>query len=167
MIIGNGNIAKILIDREGFIFFASGVSDSSCVDESEYDREKNLLMSCDTNSHLVYFSNLAVYDRINRYILHKVEMENIIKKRFQYYTIIRMEVCTWVNNPTTILNVFKEKLKISQNIEIRDEYRYLVGLNEFRYWVDKIVYLRSGEINITGTKMSIKDIVGNIKAGLL
>jgi hypothetical protein len=37
MIIGNGNIAKVLKDRDDLIFFASGVSNSSCEDQNEYD----------------------------------------------------------------------------------------------------------------------------------
>ena len=45
MIIGNGNIAKSLIskDRDDIIFFASGVSDSSCCDIKEFKREFDLL----------------------------------------------------------------------------------------------------------------------------
>ena len=60
MIIGNGNIANTLIskDRNDIIFFASGVSDSSCSDITEFERELNLLNKQDYNIHLVYFSNL-------------------------------------------------------------------------------------------------------------
>ena len=39
MIVGNGNIAKVLKDRDDLVFFASGVSNSSCTDEKEYERE--------------------------------------------------------------------------------------------------------------------------------
>jgi hypothetical protein len=38
MIIGKGSIAKVLKDRNDLLFFASGVSNSSCIDEKEYDR---------------------------------------------------------------------------------------------------------------------------------
>ena len=39
MIIGNGNIAKVLIDRDDLVYFASGTSNSSCVDKLEFERE--------------------------------------------------------------------------------------------------------------------------------
>ena len=38
MIIGKGDIASILIDREDVIFFASGVSNSSEIRQSEFER---------------------------------------------------------------------------------------------------------------------------------
>jgi hypothetical protein len=38
MIIGNGSIAQALIDREDLNFFASCVSNSSCIDEKEYEK---------------------------------------------------------------------------------------------------------------------------------
>ena len=43
MIVGNGSIASVLEDRDDLVFFASGVSNSSCADEKEYERELNLL----------------------------------------------------------------------------------------------------------------------------
>ena len=36
MIIGNGDIASVLNDREGAIFFVSGVSNSNEIRESEF-----------------------------------------------------------------------------------------------------------------------------------
>jgi hypothetical protein len=58
MIVGNGNIAKILNDREGAIFFASGVSDSETIERNEFLREKQLLLkTINHNSfkRIIYF----------------------------------------------------------------------------------------------------------------
>ena len=110
MIIGNGNVARVLEDRDDLVFFASGVSNSSCTDENEYERELNLLKTVPTDKHVVYFSNLGIYYKEDRYTQHKIDMEEYIRTHYNTYTIVRIEVCEWVNNPTTILNVFKSLL---------------------------------------------------------
>lgn len=72
MIIGHGDIASVLKDREGFIFFASGVSNSGETRESEYKREEDLLLKQNKNKHLVYFGSLSIfYNPHTRYTRHK------------------------------------------------------------------------------------------------
>jgi UDP-2-acetamido-2,6-beta-L-arabino-hexul-4-ose reductase len=167
VIIGNGNIAKILPDSDEIIFFASGVSDSSCTDENKYMRELALLSNLDRSRHLVYFSNLGVYYKHDRYTSHKIAMEDFIRNHFNSYTIVRMEVCEWVNNPTTILNVFKRKLANGEHISVRDEYRYVVSLEEFLYWIKMIKPNTRGDMNILGNKYKVSEIVELIKQGKL
>jgi UDP-2-acetamido-2,6-beta-L-arabino-hexul-4-ose reductase len=167
MIIGNGNIAKVLKDRDDLIFFTSGVSDSSCKDQKEYDREFKLLKKQDKNTHLVYFSNLAIYYKNDMYTNHKIKMEDFIRNYFISYTIVRIEVCEWVNNKTTILNVFKEKIKNNEPITIIDTTRYVLSLDEFLYWINLIIVGRKNEMNILGKKMKIVEIINKIKLGEL
>jgi hypothetical protein len=140
MIIGNGNIAKSLIskDKENITFFAAGVSDSGCSDTNEFERELNLLKQQDYNKHLVYFSNLKIYYSNDTYTQHKKRMEEYVKSTFKSYTIIRIEVCDWVKNPTTILNVFRKKIKNKEPIEIQNTIRYILSLDEFLFWIDRI-----------------------------
>ena len=148
MIIGNGSIANVLKDREDIIFFASGVSNSSCIDEKEYEREFNLLKTVSTDNHIVYFSNLGIYYKQDRYTRHKRDIEEYIRNNYKSYTIVRIEVCEWVTTPNTILNVFKKQL--SQGIEpiIQDTTRYVLSLKEFLYWIDLIQYGVKNEMNI-------------------
>lgn len=167
MIIGNGNIAKVLKDREDLIFFASGVSDSSCLDESKYNREFKLLKTVDKNKHIVYFSNLGIYYKNDRYTKHKIDIEKYIRDNFLYYTLIRIEVCEWVKNETTILNVFKRKIKTGEEIKVIDTFRYVLSLDEFLYWIDLIPINEKNEMNILGKKMSIRSIIEEIKKGNL
>jgi hypothetical protein len=167
MIIGNGNIAKSLKDRYNVNFFASGVSDSSCVDENEYDREFNLIKKQDKDIHFVYFSNLGIYYKNDMYTKHKIKIENFIREYFTSYTIVRIEVCEWVKNKTTILNVFREKIKNNEHIEIMDTTRYVLSLDEFLYWIDLIPIGSKNEMNILGRKMKISEIIEEIKLGKL
>lgn len=167
MIIGNGNIAKVLEDRDDIVFFASGVSNSSCTDENEYIREFNLLKTVPLDSHIVYFSNLGIYYKKDRYTKHKQDIEEYIRNNFKSYTIVRIEVCEWVKTPYTILNVFKSQL--SQGIEptIYDTTRYVLSLEEFLYWIRLIQSGVKNEMNILGRKLTIAQIVEEIKQGKL
>ncbi len=165
MIIGNGSIAKVLNDKEDIVFFASGVSNSSCTDEKEYEREFNLLKTVPTNKHVVYFSNLGIYYKQDRYTQHKRDIEEYIRNNYKSYTIVRIEVCEWVTTPNTILNVFKRQL--SQGIEptIQNTTRYVLSLPEFLYWIDLIQPGVRNEMNILGRKLTIAQIVDEIKQG--
>jgi hypothetical protein len=163
MIIGNGSIAKVLKDRNDLIFFASGVSDSSCIDEKEYDREFNLLKTIPADQHIVYFSNLGIYYKTDRYTQHKINIEEYIRNNFKSYTIVRIEVCEWVTTPNTILNVFKKQLSQGTEPVIQDTTRYILSLNEFLYWVDLIQTGVRNEMNILGRKLTIAQIVEEIK----
>jgi nucleoside-diphosphate-sugar epimerase len=164
MVIGNGDIASALeeVDRDDLLFFASGVSNSLEIRESEYEREVNLLLNQPVMKHLVYFSSLAVFYSDTRYAWHKKEMEGLVKNVFQRYTIIRLGNITWGNNPNTIINFFKNKLSNNEPIEIRDEYRYVVWLEEFLHWINMIPDW-SCEMNIPGEMMKIEEIVDAIK----
>jgi hypothetical protein len=165
MIIGKGSIASILKDRDDLVFFASGVSNSSCTDEKEYEREFNLLKTVSKNNHIVYFSNLGIYYKQDRYTQHKREVEEYIRNNYKNYTIVRIEVCEWAKTPNTILNFFKRQL--SQGIEpiIQDTTRYVLSLSEFLYWIDLIQSGVRNEMNVLGRKLTISQIIEEIKQG--
>lgn len=165
MIIGKGSIAKVLNNRDDLVFFASGVSNSSCVDEREYEREFNLLKTVSADKHIVYFSNLGIYYKQDRYTQHKRDVEEYIRNNYKSYTIVRIEVCEWATTPNTILNFFKKQL--SQGIEptIQNTTRYVLSVDEFKYWVGMIQSGIRNEMNILGRKLTISQIVEEIKQG--
>lgn len=158
MIIGNGDIASVLPDREDLIFFASGVSNSQEDRESEYQREMDLLMQQDKKIHIVYFSSLGVLDGDSRYYTHKRQMEAAVKRCFDSYTIIRIGNITWGKNPHTLINAMRNIVEKGEKLEIRDVYRYLVDKDEFLYWINLIPDW-SCELSIPGKRMKVKDVV--------
>lgn len=166
MIIGNGDIASVIPDREDRLFFASGVSNSQETRRSEYEREKKLLLQQDKHRHIVYFSSLAIFYSDVLYVQHKKRMENLIKKRFKHWTIVRIGNITWGMNPHTIINFFKEKIARKESFEIRDKYRYIIDQEEFLHWISLIPDWNC-EFNITGRRMKISEIVKEIKSGKL
>lgn len=153
MKIGNGDIASVL-PESGKYFFASGVSNSRCTDESEYQREIDLLLEQPRRSHIVYFSSLGVFDGDSRYYRHKRDMEIMIKTNFPKNTIIRLGNISWGDNPHTLINY----LKAHPKAEIKDVYRYICSKEELLYWVSKIPDWTC-EINIPGRRLKVKDIV--------
>ncbi len=166
MIIGNGDIASVLTDREDLIYFASGVSNSQETRREEYEREKKLLLAQDRYRHIVYFSSLAIFFGDSLYVQHKKRMENIIKKRFKHYTIIRIGNITWGKNPHTIINFLRNQIKNNKKLLIQDVYRYIVGEDEFLHWINLIPDW-SCEMNIPGRRMKVAEIVDEIKLGKL
>jgi hypothetical protein len=158
MIVGNGDIASALPKKSRLLFFASGVSNSREIRESEYSREKKLLLQQDRKAHLVYFSTLAVLYGNNRYVKHKREMEELIKREFPRYTILRLGNITWGTNPHTIINFFRWQIKKGLPLKIQDAYRYIIDKDEFLHWIDLIPDW-SCEMNIPGRRMKVKEII--------
>ena len=68
MIIGNGLIANVFGDykeNDNYVIFASGVSDSTNMDESAFKREEQLLNEITTlykEKIIIYFSTCSIYD---------------------------------------------------------------------------------------------------------
>ena len=99
MVIGNGLIAKRFgsySNEERFLVFASGVSNSKTTDAGLYKREAELLLqslAANTGKTFIYFSTCSFYDHEEQqsaYVLHKKEMETLIKERAAYYYIFRI-----------------------------------------------------------------------------
>jgi len=158
MIIGNGDIASVLKDREDRLYFVSGVSNSAETRQSEYQREIDLLLKQDKTKHIVYVSSLCVFYLDSQYARHKRLMEDLIKENFKYYTIMRIGNITWGKNPHTIINYLTNRIKNGEPVEIRDEYRYIVDEDEFLYWINMIPPW-SCEMNVTGKRMKIEEVV--------
>lgn len=157
MIIGNGDVASVLSDNDSLLYFASGVSNSREVRESEYQREVDLLEAQDHNKHIVYFSSICIFYSDGRYAQHKKQMESLVKK-FKTYTIIRLGNISWGVNPNTIINYLSNRYKNGEPLLIQDTYRYVVDKEEFLYWIGMIPEW-SCEMNVIGNRMTVTDIV--------
>jgi len=160
LIIGKGDIASVLHDRMDCIFFASGVSNSQCTDEKEYDREKHLLKTLYGSKWTIfYFSTIAVNFLDSRYTRHKIEMEELIKENFQYYNIIRVGNITWGVNPHTFINYLRNKATYGEIATIRDEWKYLISKEQLLLITDNLPLKGKNEISIFGTMKKVKDCI--------
>src|SRR3990167_4253480 len=153
MKIGNGDVSGVLPNREDLLFFASGVSNSRETRESEYERERHLLLEQDKTKHIVYFSYLAIFYSNTRYTKHKKTMELLVKTCFENYTIIRLGNIVWGTNPHTLINY----LKAHPEAKIKDEYRYICDKEEFLHWLNLLPEW-SCEMNVPGRRMKVAEI---------
>jgi hypothetical protein len=158
MIVGTGDVASAIVDREDLLFFASGVSNSKEDRESEYQREKDLLMAQDHSKRIVYFSSLCIFYSESRYALHKRWMEALVQREFLNWNIVRLGNITWGKNPNTLINNLKQKIRQHESFDIQDTYRYIVSLKEFQHWMTLIPDFNC-EMNITGRMLKVKDVL--------
>lgn len=167
MIEGRGDIAKAILDREGFYFYCNGVSNRKPLDTPSEAKEIMEVINAPENLMLVYISTLSIYYSYSDYTEHKKKMESIIKKNFENYCILRIGNINWGTNPNTIINNLKYKINHKQKFECRDEYRYIINKDELNHWIGMIPAQGKHEMNITGMRYKIKDIVYHIKNGNL
>lgn len=173
MIIGRGIVSKCINDREGFTFFCAGVSNREPITDRQKQNELNRIWRTNKSTMFVYFSSLAIfrkdYGNRSEYCDHKLNMENLVKRSFDNYCIVRIGnlVSEYDDNPNTIVNSFKQKLKNNEPIELENTYRYLVPQKEFTHWVDQIPVSGKWEFNITGRLMTPEEILNEIKEGKL
>lgn len=163
-IVGSGDIAKALKDREDFLFFAAGVSNSSEKDEREYDRERTRLLrdievAHHARLHFVYFSSIACFFSMTRYTVHKMEMEDLIRGKCRHYTIIRIGNIMWGENPNTFINYIRNKRAKGEFVQIRDEWKYLINQEQLRLVTDNLPGTGKNEICVFGQMKKVKDAI--------
>jgi hypothetical protein len=161
MIVGRGDIASVLNDREEAIFFVSGVSNSNETRESEFMREIELLDKQDKTKCIFYFSSITVDDmsKNSQYLQHKRRMELLVKSNFENYNIIRIGNITWGNNPNTFINYIKNKIKNGEPVEIKDEYKYMIDKEQLVLLTDNLPLTGQNQISVFGRMAKVAELV--------
>ncbi|MBK2267757.1 Rossmann-fold NAD(P)-binding domain-containing protein [Francisella philomiragia] len=155
MVVGGGQLAQAFYNyqnNEGVTIFASGVSDSSCIEQKEFDRERKLLetiLKGNSNKKFVYFSSCALsaedYPK-NSYYTHKIQMESTIKKLSDKYFIIRLpQLFGNLKLHNTLINYIYHAIKSNNVMSVySDAYRYVIEIEDVRKFVDS--YLANGAL---------------------
>lgn len=165
MIRGSGDIASIIEDREGALFFAAGVSNSSENSKFQFEREIKLLAKQPTDLCIFYFSSLSIFYKNSMYVQHKKHMEQLIRDRFENYNIIRIGNLTWGDNPNTFINYFKRMISQGKDFKVLDEYRYLVSKEEILLLTNNLPLIGRNEINLCGQIVKVQDVVNKLLNG--
>jgi nucleoside-diphosphate-sugar epimerase len=161
MVIGNGLVGQRFLNdfskSENTIIFASGVSNSKCIEIIDYEREINLLNKTILNfpkAHFVYFSTCSIYDpseTSSQYVLHKKHIEEIISSQTSSYHIFRVSnIVGNSTNKNTIINFFYDKINrsipfdlwsnASRNlIDIDDMYKIVFEIIKENYKPNSII----------------------------
>lgn len=128
MIIGNGLIASAFIpyfvEDPDVIVFASGVSNSKELRKEEFLREREMLIEALRRGKLIlYFSTCSINDpelAESAYVLHKIDMENLVRTS-KHFAIFRIsQVVGKTPNPNTLTNYL---------------YRQIVAGSKFHVWL--------------------------------
>jgi len=128
MLIGNGLLANTFLkykNDNSVLIFASGVSNSLETNETEFNREKNLLLSnlsVHQKRKFIYFSTCSIYDPSlseSPYILHKQKIESLIVDNHDDYLIIRLpNIVGNRGNEHTLINYFVSAIRSDEQIRI-------------------------------------------------
>lgn len=142
MIVGKGLIASLFTahDRENTIFFASGVSNSLETRVEEFLREENLIKSTITENAdkiFVYFSTCSIYDSSKTgsdYVLHKLKMEQLIKKSCNQFLILRVSNAVGKGgNPNLLMNYIVRAVNNDETINVHTQAtRNLIDVDDIR-----------------------------------
>jgi len=142
MIIGKGLIANLFLenDRDDVLFFASGVSNSLETRPEEFLREENMLRNAiNENSEkiFVYFSTCSIYDSSKTgsdYVLHKLKMEQIIKKFCESFLILRVSNAVGNGgNPNLLMNYLVRSVRNTERINVHTKAtRNLIDADDIR-----------------------------------
>jgi len=151
MIIGNGLIANSIkdSDNKNYIFFASGVSNSSTINALEFDREFKLikeLLRSHENKIFVYFSSCYISNnnaKLTPYYAHKLKMEDYISNNRLNYLILRLpQVIGKSNNNNTLINNFIYKSNINEIITLQKfANRYFIDILDLSEIINKLIFL--------------------------
>ena len=165
MILGRGDIATAIQDREGFTFYANGCSNRLPLTEDSIIEEKNqidLLGEDENVGMFVYISTLSIYYSQSEYTKHKIEVEDLVRSGFDNYCIFRIGNITWGDNPNTLINYLR-----SNQTDIQDTYRYLIDKDELNHWIGLIPQTGKHEMNVPGKRKSVQDIAKLINQRML
>lgn len=141
MIIGNGLLANSIkeIDTDNVLFFASGVSNSLETRKDAFLREENLLVNHTLNqkNKFIYFSTCSIYDpskKTSPYVLHKLNMEEIIRKNCTNYLILRVGNAVGKGgNDNTLINYLIQRIQHNEEITIHSKAeRYLIDVDDIK-----------------------------------
>lgn len=179
MIIGTGLIARAFIPNldalAGACVYAAGVSNSSCDDAREFERERQrvtgALAAAPGDSLFLYFSTCSVADpavRESPYVRHKLDMERLVRQRDRHLILRLPQLAGHTPNPHTLLNHLYARIVRSERFAVwRGAKRNIIDVDDVaRVVTDLVVGEKAcGEtINVANSRSyPILDIVRSIE----
>ena len=148
MVVGNGLIASAFtsfVEDDEFLILASGVSNSSTKDQSQFERESSLISGhSGSTARVVYFSTCSIHDPSltdSPYIVHKRAMESLVAKTFNNHLILRLpNVIGPSGNPNTLFHFLVDRIRLGESFELHaNASRYLLDVEEVERICTRII----------------------------
>lgn len=178
MIVGRGLVARAFDsynNDDKVLIYASGVSDSKCEDEKEYNREKDLLVhtiNSNSSKHIIYISTCSIYNpavQDTAYVKHKLKMEGIVKELAKSFNLFRVSnLVGETTNNKTVFNFFKDHVKSGKHFYLWvNAYRNLIDSDDFykiaQYAIEHAEY-HNRIVNIANaTSYKVSDIIKELE----
>ena len=151
IIIGSGLIARAFVPQltalPGAWVYAAGVSNSSCIDPREFERERarlaEALAAAPHASLFLYFSTCSVDDpavRESAYVRHKLAMEHLVRQRDRHLVLRLPQLAGKTPNPHTLLNHLYARIVRSERFAIwRGATRNIIDVDDVARVVTDLV----------------------------
>jgi nucleoside-diphosphate-sugar epimerase len=179
MIVGSGLLATSFspayATSADVVIYAAGVSNSSCTDPREFERERarvtESLEACRDVKTFVYFSTCSISDPelANKpYVLHKGAIEQLVRAHAGYLILRLPQLAGRSVNPHTLLNYLYARISRSERFSIwGNAARNIIDVDDVvkiaRYLINK-TELRCDTVNIANIhNYPIKDIVSTME----
>lgn len=162
MILGYGDIGSALTDREGALFFASGVSNSNCTDPQQFKREMELLVELSISHRgycCFYFSSMFAETKDSPYFRHKLNIEEGVKTCFDSYNIIRLGNITWGSNPHTFINYLRDRIAKGMPVKIKNEYRFVIDKEHLQMLTQSLPLTGKNCFSVFTRMAKVKDLL--------
>lgn len=175
MLIGSGLLAqaftKQFSQRDDVCIYAAGVSNSSCTDVQEFERERRLLSETMGKAKhagaFVYFGTCSVADpdvQNTPYVQHKLEMEQLVAEH-RHYLIFRLpQLAGKTPNPHTLLNFLYARISRSEAFNLwRKAKRNIIDIDDVVVIAGRLIddAVQNTTLNIANPiNYSMTDIVG-------
>lgn len=163
MIVGSGLLANAFRSRfdgdaDAWVY-AAGVSNSSCSDPKEYEREHarlaEALAAAAGARAFVYFSTCSIGDpaaAASFYVRHKIEMEAFVARHPGHLVARLPQVVGHTPNPHTLLNYLYARISRSEKFEAwKNAYRNVIDVTDVAaavtYAIDRSLH-RGETVNV-------------------
>ena len=175
MLIGSGLLAQAFAstfsDREDVCIYAAGVSNSSCTDTLEFQRERkrlaDALLQATNADAFVYFGTCSVADteaQNTPYVQHKLGMEQLVSAHPRHLILRLPQVAGITPNPHTLLNFLYARISRSESFQLwRNAKRNIIDVDDVAAISRQLIandILRNVTVNIANpTSYPMMDIV--------
>lgn len=174
-VIGNGMVAKSFkkgnFSNLNCTIFASGVSNSKCINNELFLREENLLRreikkSLNQN-YFIYFGTCSIYDKDlqnSKYVLHKINMENIVLKQPNGLIFRLPQLAGYNASPHNFLSSIKLAAETGKTFKVwENAKRNIIDVEDVKNIVLNLInnhILENRKINIANkNSFYVKDII--------
>lgn len=144
MIIGHGLLAQafkaLYFNSPDVLIFASGVSNSMCIDPLEFEREIKMIKDALSNyplTQFIYFSTTSIFDsdlQSSPYVLHKKKIEKLLlsDEHKSHTLIFRLPIVAGkTSNKYTLLNFLVDKISRGESFKVfANAYRNILGIDD-------------------------------------